>query len=328
MIDARVEFRLAQPALTQVQIRQGRGVGGIGWFAAGLINRGTIILAEAPLFSLRHRFTNGELAREIGLLSQANRDAFRNLHPQHGTDRQIFESNRLEMREGYVQHRRTHDSGLCLQASRFNHSCISNAHMQWNEATQSLTVYAVRKINKGSEIFVNHVAKDFAGRAEHQNALADYGFTCSCEACRENSKFGKESEKPRNDMHNLLNSDVENAAMDDGPVFKGLEAHVEVLLQALDPERLVFPGVAEMCIEQSKWFGEEFRETIGRAMASKSETIPKLQNSALATARRGLGYALMTTGPDSKVTREALDAIEEAQHLSGAGPGRQYCWHD
>lgn len=331
MIEARLEFQLPQPAQAQVQIRQGRGVGGIGLFARGVIKRGALILIEAPLFSLRHHFTNGELAREIGLLSQANRDAFRdafrNLHPQHGTDRQIFESNRVEMREGHVEHGRINDSGLFLQASRFNHSCISNAHMQWNEATQSVTVYAVRKINKNSEIFVNYVAEHFSGRADRQSALADYGFTCSCEACRGNTKFGKESEKRRSDMHNLLKSDVENADMDDEPVFKRLEAHVEYLLQALDLERLVFPGVAELCIEQSKWFGEEFRKIIGRAMASKSETIPKLQSSASATARRGLGYALMTTGPDSKVTREALDAIEEAQHLSGAGPGRQY-WHD
>ena len=326
MIDARIELRLPQPALTQVQIRQGPGVGGIGWFAAGVINRGTIILREAPLFSLRHRFTNGELAREIGLLSQANRDAFRNLHPQNGTDRQIFESNRVEIREGYVVSNRIHDSGLFLQASRFNHSCISNAHMQWNEATQSVTVYAVRRINKNSEIFVNDVAEHFAGRAKRQNALADYGFTCSCEACRGNTKFGKESEARRNEMYKL-NSDVENAAMDDEPVFKEHEADAKGLLQALDLERLVFPGVAELCIERSKRFGEEFRKIISLAMALKSETIPELQGSALAEARKGLGFALMTTGPDSKVTREASDAIEVAQHLSGTGPGRQFCWH-
>ena len=327
MIDARIEFRLAQPALTQVRIRQGRGVGGIGLFAAGVINCGALILTEAPLLSLPHRFTDRELARKLNLLSQANRDAFRNLHPQNGTDRQIFESNRFEMREGYEEAHRTNDSGLFLQVSRFNHSCISNAHMHWNEATQSVTVYAIRKINKNSEIFVNYVAEHFSERAERQDALADYGFTCSCEACQRDTKFGEESEKRRSDMY-TLNSLVENAAMNVEPsvVFRRYEADVRALLQALDLERLVFPGVAELWIKCSMWYGEEFRHVIDRAVDPNSSSIKDLGDSALEKARKGLGYALITTGRHSKVTKEALDAIEAAKHLSGAGPGRQYFW--
>lgn len=317
MIKARTEFQLPQPSLTPVQIRQGPGVGGIGWFADGVIKRGTIILTEAPLFSLPHHFTNRELARKIGLLSQANRDAFRNLHPQNGTDRRIFQSNRVEMREGYVEPDRIHDSGLFLQASRFNHSCISNAHMHWNEATQTVTVYAIRRINKNSEIFVNYVAEHFSGRAARQNALADYGFTCSCVACQADTKFGRESEERRSDMY-TVNSLVENAAMNNEPsvLFRRYEADVRTLLQNLDLERLVFPGVAELWIKSSMWFNEELRQVIGRAVNHKSLSVKELNASALATAGRALGYALLTTGPDSKVTKEALDAIEVAWCLS------------
>ena len=325
MIDARIEFQLPQPAQAQVQIRQGRGVGGIGLFARGLIKRGAIIMTEAPLFSLPHGFAVGDLATKLNLLNQANRDAFHNLHPQNGTDRQIFESNRFEMREGYVEPDQIHDSGLFLQASRFNHSCISKAHMQWNEATQSVTVYAVRKINKDSEIFVNYIAEHFSGRAERHQALADYGFTCSCKACQGNTKFGKESETRRSDM-DRLNSLVRNAATNVGPsvVPRSYVANVRALLQAFDLERLVFPGVAELWIKSSMWFGLEFEQVINGAVDPNSVSIKDLEALALRDARRGLGYALMTTGRDSKVTKQALDAIEVAKNLSGTGPYRQY----
>ena len=320
-----MEFRLAQPALTQVRIRQGPGVGGIGLFAAGVIQRGAIILNEAPLFSLSHSFADGDLATRLNLLNQADRDAFHNLHPQNGTDRQIFESNRFEMCEGPVEPDRIHNNGLFLQASRFNHSCISNAHMDWNEATQRVTVYAIREINKDSEIFVNYVAEHFSVRAQRQRALADYGFTCSCKACQGNTRFGKESDTRRRSMDEL-NSLIANVATNAGTsvVPRTYVADVRALLQDFDLERLVFPGVAELWIKSSKWFGQEFEEVINSAVDCQSLSVWDLEASAVRDARRGLGYALMTTGPDSKVTKDALDAIEKAKILLETGRTQQW----
>ena len=62
---------------------------------------------------------------------------------------QIFKSNSFEM-------------GVGIQASRFNHSCSSNAEAFWNDENETREIRAVSKIKVGEEITVNYTWKQLS----------------------------------------------------------------------------------------------------------------------------------------------------------------------
>ena len=77
----------------------------------------------------------------------------------------------------------TFTTGVCLNMSRFNHSCRSNADHFWNDDTNTRDLRALRKIKKGEEITLNYVTGSKT-REERQAALKEnYNFDCHCEAC-------------------------------------------------------------------------------------------------------------------------------------------------
>ena len=49
-----------------------------------------------------------------------------------------------------------YEMGLCLKTSRFNHSCVSNAQVYWNEKYETRDIRAVSKIKAGEEITVRY----------------------------------------------------------------------------------------------------------------------------------------------------------------------------
>ena len=76
--------------------------------------------------------------------------------------------------------------GLAIypKASYFNHSCHGGVARSFEG--DKLTVKALRKINKGSQVFENYGPTFyFKGRAERQEELKlRYWFQCGCEACK------------------------------------------------------------------------------------------------------------------------------------------------
>ena len=50
----------------------------------------------------------------------------------------------------------TFEQGVGIQASRFNHSCRSNAEEFWNEKYGATEIRSVSKINAGEEITINY----------------------------------------------------------------------------------------------------------------------------------------------------------------------------
>ena len=99
----------------------------------------------------------------------------------------IFETNAFEADEGSV---------LCPEASRINHSCLPNVHHCWNNTIGRETVHAVKDIAAGEEILTTYVGICI-DRAERENQLSRYGFSCDCPACDVSTTFGRASEKRR-----------------------------------------------------------------------------------------------------------------------------------
>ena len=73
--------------------------------------------------------------------------------------------------------------------SRINHSCYPNAHLSWpNPGTTSAdgrgSIIALTNIPEGIEIKVFYITDEgWMTTTERQDALQDYGFTCSCQVC-------------------------------------------------------------------------------------------------------------------------------------------------
>ena len=76
-------------------------------------------------------------------------------------------------------------SGLGIQASRFNHSCCSNADAFWNHENSTREIRAMSNIKKGEEIFINYFGDCMGDLKSRQLILSSkYGFKCNCECCQ------------------------------------------------------------------------------------------------------------------------------------------------
>jgi len=67
---------------------------------------------------------------------------------------------------------------ICL----INHSCVPNAHNNWNGAEEHETIHAIRFIEKGAEITISY---DRGGPSSARRAFLkeSFGFTCTCSGC-------------------------------------------------------------------------------------------------------------------------------------------------
>lgn len=97
-------------------------------------------------------------------------------------------------------------SCVCIQISRFNHSCIPDAQFVLNEASGAVEIRALKPIREGAEITVCYFGElnllPAPKRALHFAYL--WGFSCDCPACKVDSNFGYCSQMRRCLIRHLL----------------------------------------------------------------------------------------------------------------------------
>jgi len=156
-----------------------------GAFASREFQRGDLILAEKPIFSIRSDSPREIFEAKVLNLSPHHLDRFLSLHNSHtacscfenpalGT----FATNAFALDEGKM--------GICLTAARFYHSC-PNARHTLNTSIVELQLSAFGTIPAGEEIFVTYAAtQSIYGnpRRKRQDLLrARDHFTCACSVC-------------------------------------------------------------------------------------------------------------------------------------------------
>ena len=178
---------------------------GLGMFAAKAIPKGTRILAEKPFFTLAKRpkisltnpYAPNDITAAFDRLPSGKKRKYTSLHCPERYDCSvivsIYEANSFEMGAG---------TGICLDASRINHSCIPNAHFSWNNNIERETVHAVRDISKGEEITISYVPA-ICTLKKRRRQLRPYVFTCDCPACRIDTDSGMSSRVRRRQMLRL-----------------------------------------------------------------------------------------------------------------------------
>jgi SET domain-containing protein len=180
------------------------GAKGLGVFALQKFYRGDLVIAEAPLFSIRRepagvhnaiQYRCGTIEAAIDALTPEQRKEYESLDNTEPSDMcgcGIFSTNSFEIDED--------DSvKIFLQSSRFNHSCIPNARYSWNPEVKRFRIYAFRDIARGEDIFVTYLGWDMycSTRAERQVRLRALGFTCKCAVCTQPNTAASDKRRVR-----------------------------------------------------------------------------------------------------------------------------------
>ena len=286
---------------------------GIGCVAAMSLPPGTLVVIEPALFSVKAPYGDDEIDRAYRRAVPEKRKQFnvlsggRSLCP---TKKDRFIANNLEMRETGSESKAVPRQGIFPRLSRFNHSCVPNAHMMWNERIRRATIRTLTRIEKGTEITVNYIFDEFANSRERQAELDDYGFVCTCEACHFSSDHHGGSDWRRDAMA-LLNRRLsyfnDRARCEEicHPVYLEMVSWLSVLVNMDD----LFRPKGDLYLHSAFWHWEQCKKHKGTLKAVTAK------RSALRDARKGLLAHYAASGSNSLAAKEAVTYILELKKL-------------
>jgi len=199
----------ASSKLYDIKYADGKG---IGVFANQDIKHGTRIMSELPLLICPAQTA---VPTAFSELSRRDQGFFLSLHcrqydaddierittlaedPIEGLD--VWELP-VELQAKVIAIHRTNfitaredKTVVCVDISRLNHSCIPNAHHQWNDNIGAVTVHAEKDIGVGEEIVISYVPLCL----DRATRTVRLGFKCLCAACDASTAFGQASEERR-----------------------------------------------------------------------------------------------------------------------------------
>jgi hypothetical protein len=93
---------------------------------------------------------------------------------------------------------------ICL----VNHSCLPNAHNNWNSDSQNETIHALRFIRSGEEITISY-NKEGSFKSRRSRLKECFGFECTCVVCSL-----PETERRKSDARRLAIETLDNAIGD------------------------------------------------------------------------------------------------------------------
>ena len=272
---------------------------------------GTLLLSEPPLFSIMTCQIPMTETNIIDLSIQVGRDrrAFNQLcctDPQP-TERRRFEVNSFQMspRNTQGQSRR----GIFVHAARFNHSCIPNAHVEWNQPLNRLTIHTILPISTGDDILINYDMRNWRKKRNDRRMVLQnaYDFWCSCVACStSNWNLSTAGQSRRTTIVDLVRSiRIEKYNYKPTARAKRLD-NIKMLREVLRTEELLYPALAKVYGWQAKWYRKELEGQQDRAVVQWSS----LRRNKLEAAREKLMLVVMSTGHNSDAVRKTLDLIE------------------
>lgn len=166
--------------LFEIQTVPGKGKGLVARFN---IAKGIRILDKKPLFTTRYLSSDSQMesnvATKLKSLSKSQQRQFLSLHnnfPGKNPFSGVCKTNALPCGPN------SEIGGIYPTICLINHSCLPNAHNNWNSDTECETIHAIRHIYEGEEITISY---DRGGPSDSRRSyLKDaFGFDCDCSAC-------------------------------------------------------------------------------------------------------------------------------------------------
>ncbi|KAI1396977.1 SET domain-containing protein [Hypoxylon fuscum] len=167
--------------LTLFEIQQIPGKGR-GLLATSDIAKGTRIVSEKPLFtinSMAQPTLEEVLAKKLKALPKEQQRQFLSLHnnfPGPYPFSGIVKTNCLPCGVG------SPIGGAYPTICLINHSCLPNAHCNWNEDYEVETVHATSLIKAGEEITINY-SDEGPSYVRQARLRKSFGFDCNCIVC-------------------------------------------------------------------------------------------------------------------------------------------------
>lgn len=186
--------------LFEIKDIPGKGKGLVARFN---ISSGTRILCEKPLVICRPQSSHEELetflVAKLKSMSKTSQRQFLALHnnfPGKYPFSGIFKTNALPCGSGSPV------GAVYPTVCFINHSCLPNAHNNWNEAEEHETIHAIRPIEKGTEITIPY---DHGGTQSKRQAFLEksFGFTCTCSGCTLSPALLQASDNRRTQIQSL-----------------------------------------------------------------------------------------------------------------------------
>ena len=297
---------------------------GQGCIARRPIARGTRILEEAPLFSFWISKNASDscnlesLTQALGKLTLNDLDSFNALGPLGANNLERFAKNAYSMAAGVNPEQML--SGVFKQASRFNHSCLPNAFLTWNEhlgadSRGGLTIHAIRDIAIGEEILINYRVEDSQNsRTDRRRKLHDdYGFMCSCPGCDTDAPTAAQSEDNREwirDIFETRASDIEKQARTPCRTQTRTQRYSEFhmlkdLLRLLEIEGMIYPQQANAYQWVAEWCYEELMQQMTVIDYQECREL------GLESARNKLDLDILCNGCSSSEVHKSLALIRK-----------------
>ena len=273
---------------------------GKGLVARCNIAKGKRILYEKPLFTTPNlsaiSLMESNIAMKLKALPKTEQRQFLSLHnnfPSKHPFSGIVKTNALpcgpDSKIGGVY------PTICL----INHSCLPNAHNNWNSDAKCETIHAIRYIKSGEEITISYDrGGSFDSRRTYLNDA--FGFDCSCSLCSLPLPNLQTS-----DARRLQIQVLDNAIGDPDRVMKKPDdclADCHRLLQVIKEE---FGGDAGALI--ARLYYDAFQISITHGDQARASVF----------AERGYRSRVICEGEDSPATRKIKNLMENpAGHMS------------
>jgi len=313
------------------------GVKGFGLFATRAIPKGSRILAERPLLSVK---SESEVFATTRSLSQEDREALLQLSISPirkssvlGWTQAAWQATRQALSEGLkfaqrdskaaarlptfqsitehpevlnVFRNNNFDLGggkqaVFLEISRINHACVPNAQGNFNSNLEQFAIHAIRDITTDEEITLGYLAEHGALKESRQSRLlSNYGFLCDCPACDSASPRSQVGEERRLGVQAKLHEYARQAEEREHPDLQTELGMTKELIELFETEGLAGRELATMYLTAAEL----------AAKAGKG-----YEGEVAMYAEKGLRLDLVCLGQDNPLFGAS---VARAQAITGA----------
>lgn len=206
---------------------------GVGVVASVDITKGTRILCETPILTVRHASIselNETIAQKLRAMTKDQQVQFLSLYNAHTGSMPPFvgitKTNALPCGSD------SPIGAIYPTICRINHSCIPNTMHNWNDARKQETIHAVRAIQAGEEITISYDAGQVSD-VRKLDMRASFGFECKCPLCSSSPAELASSDARRREIQRLDDAIGNPFAMMSQPIgmLKNCHAIVKLLLE-------------------------------------------------------------------------------------------------
>lgn len=270
------------------------------------IQRGTLILEEAPLFFINNCGNTRPVQNQANIQQAATQfPAFQNLFCPPNLQGQApnvrrFEANNITMDSA------TNQCGIFTDTSRFNHSCHPNAFFEWNPNRNRIMVYAIKDIRAQQEILVSCRTLDWwETTAQRQAALQNYGFTCACPACRVGGNHFAQAKQTARTKVNTIRTRIVGRPILPNQTVASRYANLcdqKELHAILENEEMAYWSMAKVCEDLAECYDYELTRLAHNSIANHD----CCRERGLEAARKKLYLDIMATGQNSNTVAATL----------------------